>query len=260
MADEHASSKGKTSGSTQEHRSESPGSEQIAQVLHSSHREDRDPAALRPRRQPRQARSRETVATILQAAAEVISQLGYDRASTNKIAACAGVSIGSLYQYFPNKDAILVSLLKQHRSAVISMVEKALENLGNLDVSFTEALRALFNELVSLHGANPKLNKVLSEEVPHAPVIQQMHREEIRSYAIQIERVLRSRPEIHVQNYTVASYVLTQATGSLSRWLVHEAPDFLDKQSFINEAVTMLAGYAQGCRKQRRTGTDSPCG
>ncbi len=64
-----------------------------------------------PRRQPAQERSRETVKVIVQAAAEVLILEGYEKATTNKIAARAGISIGSLYHYFPNKEAVFKALI-----------------------------------------------------------------------------------------------------------------------------------------------------
>jgi AcrR family transcriptional regulator len=68
----------------------------------------------RPRKQPRQSRSRDTVAAVLKAAAQVFTSRGYAATTTNHIAERAGVSIGSLYEYFPNKDALLVALMEQH--------------------------------------------------------------------------------------------------------------------------------------------------
>lgn len=65
---------------------------------------------LKPRRRPAQARSRDTVQAILEAAAQIFERHGYAAGTTNRIATRAGVSVGSLYQYFPNKDAILVAL------------------------------------------------------------------------------------------------------------------------------------------------------
>ncbi|WP_084473966.1 TetR/AcrR family transcriptional regulator, partial [Deinococcus pimensis] len=69
--------------------------------------------ALSPRRMPRQVRSRRMVAAILEAAALVFVEVGYENASTNHIAQRAGVSVGSLYQFFPNKGALLATLQAQ---------------------------------------------------------------------------------------------------------------------------------------------------
>src|SRR3954466_5834980 len=67
-----------------------------------------------PRRRPRQARAQATVEAIVRATARVLVEEGYDRASTNRIAQAAGVSIGSLYQYFPSKEALVAALVESH--------------------------------------------------------------------------------------------------------------------------------------------------
>lgn len=70
----------------------------------------RSGARTRPRKLPKQERSRVTVEAILDATALVLVREGYDRASTKRVAGVAGVSIGSLYQYFPNKESLVAAL------------------------------------------------------------------------------------------------------------------------------------------------------
>ncbi|MCA9490762.1 MAG: helix-turn-helix transcriptional regulator, partial [Myxococcales bacterium] len=78
--------------------------------------------ALDPRKSPRQQRSEQTVAVLLQATARVLVDTGWDRASTNRIARAAGVSVGSLYQYFPNKESLVLALARQHAEEVVAML------------------------------------------------------------------------------------------------------------------------------------------
>ncbi len=77
------------------------------------------------RRKPTQARSERTVARILDAAAHVFAELGYTATTTNHVAKAAGVSIGSLYQYFPNKDALLVALEERHLDDAMVVLRQA---------------------------------------------------------------------------------------------------------------------------------------
>lgn len=81
-------------------------------------------ATASPRKRPRQRRSRELVGRILDAAARIFSEDGYRATTTNDVAAAAGVSIGSLYQYFPNKDALLVGLAERHLDEALPMVAR----------------------------------------------------------------------------------------------------------------------------------------
>src|SRR3954452_9973154 len=69
---------------------------------------------VKPRRKPSQERSHQTVEAILEAAAQVFERHGYAAGTTNRIAERAGISIGSLYQYFPGRDAILIAIVDRH--------------------------------------------------------------------------------------------------------------------------------------------------
>lgn len=80
---------------------------------------------LKPRKTPRQARSEATVAAIYEAAIQVSLAEGLARMTTTRIAERAGVSVGTLYQYFPNKNALLHALLERHLDSVATQVEQA---------------------------------------------------------------------------------------------------------------------------------------
>ena len=83
------------------------------------------PDRLKARKRPRQERSRSTVDVLLRAAAQVFATRGYAATTTNHIAARAGVSIGSLYAYFPSKDALLVALMEAHLAEGETILERA---------------------------------------------------------------------------------------------------------------------------------------
>lgn len=85
---------------------------------------------LEPRKLPKQARSGATVEAILEAAAQIFERRGYAAGTTNRIAERAGVSIGSLYQYFPNEDAILVALVHQHLAEGMAALQLHLGRLS----------------------------------------------------------------------------------------------------------------------------------
>src|SRR5260370_3447682 len=83
-----------------------------------------------PRKSASQKRSRVTVETLLDATARVLTREGYDRASTNRIAAKAGVSVGSLYQYFPNKEALVAPLVPRHNREMPGLVADGLKQVA----------------------------------------------------------------------------------------------------------------------------------
>jgi AcrR family transcriptional regulator len=201
---------------------------------------------LEPRRRPRQERARATVEAILEAAAEVIAHEGYAVMTTNRVAARAGVSIGSLYQYFPNKQAILVALLEDHLEGLRPVIERSLEQLADPKVPFAEAMRRMFAGLLELHhDADSRLQRVLGEEVPHPPHIRERHRQREGEYVARVAAILRARPDVQAKNPKVAAHVLVQATSALSRWLAHDAPPDLDREAYIHEAVRLLTAYVR---------------
>jgi len=119
------------------------------------------------RREPRQGRSRETVHAVLGAVPRVIRREGVDAVTTNRIGEAAGVSIGSLYQYFPDKKAIFSALHERHVEDVHGVIERAMAERGRSLDAFT---RTLVEGLADLHAAEPELHELVSEQVPEGPL------------------------------------------------------------------------------------------
>lgn len=120
---------------------------------------------LEPRRKPAQARSSDTVQTILEAAARILEERGFEGYNTNDVAARAGVSIGSLYQYFPNKDAVTKALIQRE-----TMPLKA----GFVDVRHAPSLRdgllRFINAAVTHQLRRPVLARLLDFEEARLPL------------------------------------------------------------------------------------------
>jgi AcrR family transcriptional regulator len=118
--------------------------------------------APRPRKWPLQARSRATIDAVLAAAAHIIESSGVAGFNTNAVAERAGVSIGSLYQYFPNKDAILVALIERRAEALThSLVETAAGAPGH---SLADDLRLILIQAVAWHDNFTRLTRTLEAE------------------------------------------------------------------------------------------------
>src|ERR1700679_3626916 len=88
-----------------------------------------------PRKAPQQQRSRETVDVILAATARVLVKEGFDHASTNRIAEAAGVSIGSLYQYFPSKESLVAALIERHFDEMSAVLSEEMERVADLPLA-----------------------------------------------------------------------------------------------------------------------------
>jgi AcrR family transcriptional regulator len=197
------------------------------------------------RRRPRQGRAQATFDAVLEAAAELIAQRGYARTTTNTIAERAGISIGSLYQYFPNKTAILVSLLERHIYDVQPLIAEGVRLLADPAMPFEDGLRRLFVRLIDAHRHNPRLQEVLSEEVPHPPSIQRLRHKLEGGYAAQVAEILRQRPDVEAKDPEVAAHIIVVVSEAATYWLSHSAPRAADKGRYVEEVVRLLGAYAR---------------
>ena len=182
------------------------------------------------------------MASILEAAAAVIDEVGWANASTNRIAERAGVSIGSLYQYFANKEEILATMIEAHRKDVHVVVGLALDRLEDPSVPIEVALRDLFNELVRLHRADPVLTRILATAVPHHHG-ESDHGPKPDHLVRWLQRLLEERSGVRVHDPAAAAHVIAISIEALTRWLVHESPEDLDTESTVEEMVTMFTSY-----------------
>jgi AcrR family transcriptional regulator len=112
-----------------------------------------------PRRRPIQGRSLATVEVLLQTTAQILMSHGYEKATTNEIARRAGVSIGSLYQYFPNKEALLEALVAQHFQERRAAFEEATADVH--PETMPERVRQVIHGIIEAHKVNPQLQRAL---------------------------------------------------------------------------------------------------
>jgi len=122
-----------------------------------------------PRKQPRQQRSRATWDAILDAAAQLFGQAGYAATTTNKVADRAGVSIGSLYQYFPDKDALLLALAERHIGEATQVLVEEFVALERDRPDLECTLTRLIDAVVALHRQDPAMHRLLFDQTPRSP-------------------------------------------------------------------------------------------
>ncbi len=194
---------------------------------------------MKPRKEPSQDRARHTVEAILQAACAVLVRDGFDRASTNRIAEEAGVSIGSLYQYFPSKEAVVQALVDRHEQRMLAVMRDHLEDVTDQDIP--TAVRALIEALLSAHRVDPKLQKVLLEH--------QGPRHD-SSVEATIEALVRGaldvrRADLGVEDLDAAAFVLVTAVRTSCHRAVVERPDLLKADGFVEELTRMVVRYLE---------------
>ncbi|CAI3159264.1 HTH-type transcriptional regulator RutR [Acinetobacter oleivorans] len=112
-----------------------------------------------PRKRPLQARSMATFEAILEAAARILESLGFAGFNTNAVAELAGVSIGSLYQYFPSKDALIVELIRRDRAELSNRIVEAIQQHDAADLK--EKLKLIIQAAVQHQLSRPQLARTL---------------------------------------------------------------------------------------------------
>jgi AcrR family transcriptional regulator len=119
---------------------------------------------LVPRKRPVQERSRATVDAIVQATAYILVRDGHSKLTTNRIAERAGVNVASLYQYFPNKEAILAELQRRHVAEQREAMREVLERHRGQGLEAT--VRALVLMGTAAHAVAPQVHAALSQALP----------------------------------------------------------------------------------------------
>lgn len=197
--------------------------------------------AISPRKKPVQARSVATVGVLLDATARVLAREGYDRASTNRIAEAAGVSVGSLYQYFRSKESLVGALIDRHHEAMNAVFLRQVAAAGALPVR--EAARAVVGAMVDAHLVDPRLHRILVEQVPRIGKLGQLLEDLDTVAATAVRAYLASRPgELRVTDLDTATFVVVHAVEAL----VHRAilaPRRIERDVLVDAIVDLVSRY-----------------
>jgi AcrR family transcriptional regulator len=193
-----------------------------------------------PRKKPRQSRAQVTVDAILDATAHILIRDGYEGLSTNRVAERAGVSIGSLYQYFPGKESLVAELLERYSVQIHDMIVAMLGTLASAQPE--EVTRALVASMVDLKLKSPKLAKVLREQIPRVGRMKR-YEDELESIvgfvALYFEaHAARMRPA----NRGLAAFVAVHMVDQLTHALVTQRTSVTREQA-IDEITDVALRY-----------------
>lgn len=191
------------------------------------------------RKQPRQARSRATVEAIVEAGARILSEQGWAGFTTNKVADAAGVSVGSLYQYFPDKVSLVGAIRRHHLDDSFAAVRNALAKRAPL----ADFAQTLVTNIVEAHSIHPGLHRVLLDEAPGLEAYRDQNSLIERQYlALYTEVAAAYRP--HDAAPAVVGLVLSDAIDGV----IHNAArrGALREQRIRGELVRMIRLYLGG--------------
>ncbi len=205
------------------------------------------PKRFIPLRAPLQRRSQVTYDAIIEATTQLLIEKGYAATTTNHIAKRAGVSIGSLYQYFPNKEAIAVELLQRHivngPSYMASQVAQSMKNLS----APAEIVKCAIEAACDYHAENPALHKVLEEEVPHPAHIREAIQLNENLYVEALANWIEQQRPYQVSNPTVAAQMVFFMIKTMTHWYILYQLAAIERDVFVDELAAIVIRYLFPC-------------
>ncbi|WP_082953041.1 TetR/AcrR family transcriptional regulator [Mycobacterium sp. 852002-10029_SCH5224772] len=193
------------------------------------------------RRTPSQERSRALVERILDAAQGVLIAHGYDGASTNRIAAAAGVSPGSLYQYFPNKDAIVAAVIDRYSDALAASVASTLAQ--SLHRPAPEHVRNSVAALLDALDVHPEFLRAVIEQTPRLGAESKLAAFEQRIGELTMAYLVMNRDQVRSDvRFDTAAWMLVRMIEHLTVRYILDRPD-IDRNEFLYEITTVALNY-----------------
>lgn len=196
------------------------------------------------RKEPRQDRAKATVDALVLATAHVLADVGYAKASTNRIAKVAGVSVGSLYQYFPNKEALVAALIDRHIDEMMLTFMTRLTELR--DAPLDVAVRGVISALVEAHCVNPldaPVHKALFNELPPVGLTERIERFE-QTAILMVRTYLEARAaDVRPVDKPLAAFLIVHVVQAavLAVVIREDGPEADD--AFVDEVAAMVLGY-----------------
>ncbi len=195
---------------------------------------------LEPRKRPVQARSAASVEAILESTIQVLLSVGKEELTTTRVALRAGVSVGTLYQYFPNKSALLQAALRRHLDEVTEAVERVCrEQRGN---SLQQMATALINAFLDAKMRDAKASVALysvSSDVDGWRIVKQMGE---RTNAAIVGMLATARDPL-AKDPQLAAVMLQGAMAGVSRRLLESGAPEKQFEALRQELICMVSAY-----------------
>jgi len=200
-----------------------------------------------PRKSASQQRSRATVDALVEATARILVREGFDKASTNRIAQVAGVSVGSLYQYFPGKEALVAAVIDRHNREILRTVRGELAEAMRQPVE--EAVRRIVAVAVKAHRVDPRLHRVLAEQIPRVGKLENAATFNPENFALFRTYLEQHRDELRIDDLELASFVCVTSIEALTHNAVlHHSKTLSDEamDALVDAGTRLVVGYLKG--------------
>ena len=197
----------------------------------------------KPRKNALQERSRATVDALVEATARILVREGFEKTSTNRIAEIAGVSVGSLYQYFPSKEALVAAVIERHNEEIMGIVRTTLTEV--MDIPIEKAVRRIVTVAIDAHRINPELHRVLAEQIPRAGKL------DVEAFNREILSLVRAyfesrRNEMRKIDLDVATFICVSTIEAIAHNTVLNQAEMLSEttvRTLVDETTRMVVGF-----------------
>ncbi|QHP70040.1 TetR/AcrR family transcriptional regulator [Bradyrhizobium sp. LCT2] len=198
----------------------------------------------KPRKNASQKRSRATVDALVEATARILVREGFEKASTNRIAEVGGVSVGSLYQYFPGKEALVAAVIDRHNEEIMGIVRSALTEVADMPIE--KAVRKLVSVAIEAHRIDPKLHRVLAEQIPRTGQLK-----DVEAFNREVHTLVRAylesrRNEMRKIDPALATFICVSAIEAVAHNTVLNHAEMLSEKTvrtLVDETTRMVVGY-----------------
>jgi AcrR family transcriptional regulator len=193
------------------------------------------------RQHPQQARSRATVTAILEAMTRILDQGGFEAATTTRVAEVAGTSVGTLYQYFSDRDAILDALQDREFERAVGLIQRVLETGPR--VSGREVAREVIRGLLAQYAAAPGLHRVLAIQGLRVATTDRVRAFDMRMVSVIRNFLSMSGLPIRRAKVDAAAFVIFQSVRASMLARMLESPPGLDDETLTEELTDMIFRY-----------------
>ena len=194
-------------------------------------------------KQPAQERSRQTVEALIEATELVLVEEGWDKITTNHVAERAGVSIGTLYQYFANKEALVGLLLEQYLEEQFAELATRLADTVSFDMTLEEAVPHIIHAMLEAKMVRPELSRALFTQAPSYGHIELLDAWNTQAEPM-VAAALAARPdEVRDLDPDMAAYLLNNAMHGIIHATVMSRPDLLESDALADEICELVLRY-----------------
>jgi AcrR family transcriptional regulator len=197
-----------------------------------------------PRKQASQERSRATVEALVEATARILVRDGFDQASTNRIAREAGVSVGSLYQYYPSKEALVAAVMARHSRDLMKVARGAVAQVEGQPIEV--GVRKFVAAAIEAHRVDPALHRVLAEQTPRTGPLEEVEVFNRENYGLFRAYLADHVDELRTLDLDLAAFVCVTSIEALTHTAVLHRPEMLSGEAagkLVDEATALVLGY-----------------